>query len=188
MKAFGDATRVGAKQLLKSSSGGYSEHPAAKKFPQFKPRKIGHELDLWVMWEKFSPRLNHCLGEHVRLDEGAQRREPSTELRTESIGAHSTVLRALGGLGSELMKAEDWKDGLAGLRDIDWSKTNPDWQDVCIVANSVVSSRQVRAAMRAYLKRRLGMAGEGGISLAEEGSLILSRDTYLKSRRESGGP
>lgn len=81
----------------------------------------------------------------------------ATELRSESISAHSTVLRALGGLGAELMKSDDWKDKLAGLEKIDWSKTNPDWQDVCIVAHSVVSNRQARAATKAYIKGRLGM-------------------------------
>lgn len=84
-------------------------------------------------------------------------RKMATELRGETIAAHSTVLRALGGLGSELMKFEDWKEKLAGLEAVDWSKTNPDWQDVCIVANSVVSNRQARAATKAYLKGRLGM-------------------------------
>jgi DNA sulfur modification protein DndB len=80
-----------------------------------------------------------------------------TALRAESISAHSTVLRALGGLGSDLMKQEDWIGRLAGLENIDWFKTNPDWQDICIVANSVVSNRQARAATKAYIKGKLGM-------------------------------
>jgi DNA sulfur modification protein DndB len=84
-------------------------------------------------------------------------RKMATELRAESISAHSTVLRALGGLGSDLMKSEDWKEKVRGLKSIDWSKTNPDWQDVCIVANSVVSNRQARAATKAYIKSKLGM-------------------------------
>lgn len=92
----------------------------------------------------------------------------STELRAESISAHSTVLRALGGLGSELMKQDDdWRGRLAALGDIDWSKRNPDWQNVCIVANSVVSNRQARAATKAYIKGRLGM----GLTDAEERSI-----------------
>lgn len=83
--------------------------------------------------------------------------KPSTEVRAESICAHSTVLRALGGLGSDLMKSEDWKERLAGLEAINWSKTNPEWQDVCIVANSVVSNRQARSATKAFIKEKLGM-------------------------------
>lgn len=80
-----------------------------------------------------------------------------TALRAESISAHSTVLRALGGLGSELMKSDDWAARLAGLEAVDWSKTNSDWQDICIVANSVVSNRQARAATKVYIKGKLGM-------------------------------
>jgi DNA sulfur modification protein DndB len=85
------------------------------------------------------------------------RHKTSTELRAAKISAHSTVLRALGGIGAELMKEPDWKDRLAGLEKIDWLKKNPDWDNVCIVANSVVSNRQARAATKAYIKSKLGM-------------------------------
>jgi len=81
----------------------------------------------------------------------------SVELRAESLSAHSTVLRALGGLGVDLMKSPDWKDRLAGLKAIDWLKKNPEWQNVCIIANSVVSNRQARSATKAYIKQKLGM-------------------------------
>jgi DNA sulfur modification protein DndB len=91
----------------------------------------------------------------------------SIELRSEKISAHSTVLRALGGLGSELMKDPNWKDRLAALDQIDWSKKNPDWDNVCIIANSVVSNRQARAATKAYIKGKLGM----DLSEAEQRSI-----------------
>jgi DNA sulfur modification protein DndB len=81
----------------------------------------------------------------------------AAELRASKISSHSTVLRALGGLGAELMKDHDWRDRLAGLDAIDWSKKNPDWENVCIIANSVVSNRQARAATKAYIKGKLGM-------------------------------
>ncbi|HEU0217793.1 MAG TPA: DNA sulfur modification protein DndB [Stellaceae bacterium] len=85
------------------------------------------------------------------------RHKTSNELRAAKISAHSTVLRALGGIGAELMKESDWKNRLAGLEHIDWSKKNADWDNVCIVANSVVSNRQARAATKAYIKSKLGM-------------------------------
>lgn len=91
----------------------------------------------------------------------------ATELRAESISAHSTILRALGGLGSELLKDHNWRDRLITLEHIDWSKKNPDWQNVCIVANSVVSNRQARAAAKAYIKSHLGMS----ITEAEQRSI-----------------
>ncbi len=81
----------------------------------------------------------------------------SIEIRAEKISAHSTVLRALGGLGAELMRDQNWRSRLAALEQIDWSKKNADWENVCIVANSVVSNRQARAATKAYIKGKLGM-------------------------------
>ena len=79
-------------------------------------------------------------------------------LRSESISSHSTVLRALGGLGADLLKEEDWKTRLGNLSKIDWSRTNPEWQNVCIVANSVVSNRQARVATKTFIKQKLGLA------------------------------
>ncbi len=81
----------------------------------------------------------------------------ASELRAEKIVSHSTVLRALGELGQELMKADGWQGRLADLEAIDWSKKNPEWENVCIVANSVVSNRQARAATKAFIKRKLKM-------------------------------
>lgn len=81
----------------------------------------------------------------------------AVELRAEKISSHASVLRAIGGLGADLMKEEPdaWKDRLAKLETIDWAKKNKDWENVCIVANSVVSNRQARAATKAYIKAKL---------------------------------
>lgn len=95
------------------------------------------------------------------------RHKEAGELRAERISSHSTVLRALGGLGLELMKDENWRERLASLQGIDWSKKNSDWENICIVANSVVSNRQARAATKAYIKGKLGMP----LSEAEQRSI-----------------
>jgi DNA sulfur modification protein DndB len=39
----------------------------------------------------------------------------------------------------------------------DWEKKNPEWEGVCVSANSVLSNRQARAATKAFVKARLGM-------------------------------
>jgi DNA sulfur modification protein DndB len=82
------------------------------------------------------------------------------EFRQENISSHSVVIRALGAVGGDLLKEykNDWKDRLAALDSIDWSKKNRDWENVCIVANSVVSNRQARSATKAYLKHKLGLS------------------------------
>ena len=50
-----------------------------------------------------------------------------------------------------------WRDRLRALSTIDWTKKNRDWENVNMVANSVVSDRQARVATRAYLKDKLGL-------------------------------
>lgn len=79
------------------------------------------------------------------------------ELRQEKISSHSTVLRALGGLGLDLLSGDDWQAQLAALEAIDWSKKHPQWEGVCVSANSVLSNRQARAATKAFIKAKLGM-------------------------------
>ena len=81
----------------------------------------------------------------------------SVELRQENISSHTVVLRALGAVGASLMTEDpkNWKARLIGLTSVNWRKSNTDWENVCIVANSVVSNRQARLATQAYLKRHL---------------------------------
>jgi DNA sulfur modification protein DndB len=47
---------------------------------------------------------------------------------------------------------------LSPLEKIDWSKKSPEWENICIVANSVVSNRQARAATKAFIKSKLGVS------------------------------
>jgi DNA sulfur modification protein DndB len=86
-------------------------------------------------------------------------------LRQEKINTHSVVLRALGALGRDLLTQypNDWRGRMSALREVDWRKSvgtgvNPVWDNVCIVAGSVVSNRQARKATQAVLKQALGLS------------------------------
>jgi len=79
------------------------------------------------------------------------------ELRQTRLSSHSTVLRALGGLGVDLIGREGWKGQLKALEKIDWSRKNAEWEGVCMVSNSVVSNRQARAATKAFIKAKMGL-------------------------------
>jgi DNA sulfur modification protein DndB len=88
----------------------------------------------------------------------------ASELRKERINTHSVVLRALGGIGNTVFTAypREWRTYVQRLADIDWRKSvgasvNPLWDNVCIVAGSVVSNRQARIAVLAVLKRQLDL-------------------------------
>ena len=98
------------------------------------------------------------------------------ELRQENICSHAVVLRAIGAVGNDLMTTDPtgWKGRLLDLQGINWSKKNHDWENVCMVANSVVANRQARAATKAYLKRKLGLP----VSDAEQHSIAHLVSTY----------
>ncbi len=81
------------------------------------------------------------------------------ELRQDSLASHATVMRAFGGAGAELMREDPdgWEDRLSALTKIDWRKSNPEWDGVCMVAGSVSSNRQSRQATKAFVKRALSL-------------------------------
>lgn len=111
---------------------------------------VSGAVDYWVTVSQFMPDWLKVRNREMR----------PIELRQENISTHSVVLRALGGVGAELSKhhPSDWKDRLAGLTAINWNKRNRDWENVCMVANSVVANRQARLATKAYVKRKLGLS------------------------------
>jgi DNA sulfur modification protein DndB len=89
-------------------------------------------------------------------------------LRQEKINTHGVVLRALGSLGRALMEAHPgaWEAKLSALKDVDWrksvgNKVNPEWENVCINAGSVLSNRQARVATLAVLKAKVGLGLTG---------------------------
>ncbi len=84
-------------------------------------------------------------------------RKTAADVRRDTISAHSVVLRALGSIAGEVkaLFPDKWQQKLKGIAKIDWRKTNPEFLNVVIVGNSVVSSRQARAATRELLWRML---------------------------------
>lgn len=105
------------------------------------------------------------------------------ELRQESIASHATILRAIGSAGAELMRDHptDWRQRLEKLTDIDWRKSNPEWEGVVVVAGSVSSNRQSRQATKAYVKRKLGLP----LSDAEAKSLTTADDLVAANTAKS---
>jgi DNA sulfur modification protein DndB len=102
-------------------------------------------------------------------------------LRQEKINTHGVVLRALGGLGRALIETfpADWEAKLEPLREIDWrksvgNKVNPEWENVCITAGSVLSNRQARVATLAVLKGKVGLG-------------LTGQETQFKARRDAVG-
>lgn len=79
------------------------------------------------------------------------------EARQEYISVYSLILWALGSVGGTLLrkKPNDWEERLGGLRNIDWRKTNQDWQGICMVGHEVVTRGPARKAASDYLHWKL---------------------------------
>ncbi len=126
------------------------EQPDSKLFKEKMERAIAY----WIEISKVIP-------DWQKVKDGLL---AAPALRQETISTHAIVLRALGGVGNTLILhyPNDWHKKLQGLSKIDWRKSvegrvNPLWDNVCIIAGSVVTHRQARVATSAVLKRELGL-------------------------------
>lgn len=97
------------------------------------------------------------------------------ELRQEFIHTHAVVLWALGTMGQTLISTYplDWKSNLRHLRNIDWRRTNKEWQGVAMSGPDVINRRQSRMDTSSFLKIKMGLK----ITPSEERSLRGATDT-----------
>ncbi|MGB9237034.1 MAG: DNA sulfur modification protein DndB [Terriglobales bacterium] len=105
----------------------------------------------------------------------------ATMLRQEKINTHGVMLRALGGLGKAVLEAypDSWEKKLEVLSELDWrksvgNKVNPEWENVCITAGSVLSNRQARVATLSVLKHKVGLD-------------LSNQETQFKIKRDAVG-
>jgi DNA sulfur modification protein DndB len=91
------------------------------------------------------------------------------ELRQEYINTHAVLLWGLGGMGHTLISEypDEWQGRLKGLRDIDWRRTNKEWQGVAMSGTDVVNRRQSRMDTASFLKLKMALP----LTPAEERSL-----------------
>ncbi len=86
------------------------------------------------------------------------------EARAEFVHCHAVAFWALASAGRELIKGYpdevNWKARLAHLGEIDWRKTNPDWQGICMLGTDIITRRQTREATADYIKWHLGLIAE----------------------------
>ena len=46
---------------------------------------------------------------------------------------------------------------MAHLAEIDWRKTNPDWQGICMLGSDIITRRQTRTATSMFIQWKLGI-------------------------------
>lgn len=84
--------------------------------------------------------------------------KPSYKLRTETIAVHDITLQAIAILGAKIYNTnENWKKDLNVLNEIDWNRTNPDWNGRALFAGRLRKSYSNVVYTANYLKIKLGI-------------------------------
>ncbi|MEM8637752.1 MAG: DNA sulfur modification protein DndB [Cyanobacteria bacterium P01_G01_bin.54] len=86
-----------------------------------------------------------------------ERKVSAPEIRRDYVHSYSVTLNGIGRIGATLtsLYKDDWPTHLQSLQDIDWLKTNPDWDGRIINGGRVCKSRYNVDSMAAYLKTQL---------------------------------
>src|SRR5208337_4505969 len=99
-----------------------------------------------------------AVGANIRQWRQVQKGElrPS-ELRSEYVHSHAVVLWGIGAMGRTLIEEypANWQSKLICLSDIDWRRTNKEWQGVCMQGTDIVNRRQSRKDMASFLKNKM---------------------------------
>lgn len=77
------------------------------------------------------------------------------ELKETTFSFHVVTLKALGMVGNHLLKQEDWKGKLAGLKNINWNQDNPDWESVILAFGRVQTDQAAVGRMAMYIQSKL---------------------------------
>lgn len=102
----------------------------------------------------------NTVAEHMPDWQMARRKEVSTyELRESYVHAHGIMLQAMGNIGAELLaKPEsEWRQMLAHLEKIDWSRSNKDWEGRALVHARMSKATSNVILTTSYIKMQLGL-------------------------------
>jgi DNA sulfur modification protein DndB len=85
------------------------------------------------------------------------------DARRRYVSSYALSLWALGALGRAARRAEadggdSWRTIVKRLVDVDWKKSNPDWQGRCMQGDDVITRSPTRRAMADYLQWAVGLA------------------------------
>lgn len=81
----------------------------------------------------------------------------SADVRKDYICSLSITLVALGYAGNAIIQSryDTWEEHLKKLSDIDWRKTNPEWENLVFVNGRVAANRSTQKAMSKYIREVL---------------------------------
>jgi DNA sulfur modification protein DndB len=87
-----------------------------------------------------------------------------SESRAEFVHSHAVSFWALGHAGMHLMvqypDEVNWKARLTRLAQIDWQKSNDEWQGICMLGTDIITRRQTKEATSKFIQWHLGLTDE----------------------------
>lgn len=91
----------------------------------------------------------------------ADRAVRPAEARTEFVSSYALALWAVASVGARVLRAEQgWEPVMATLKklaEVDWRKSNPEWQGIAMLGGEVVARSSTRQATTAFLAWKLGL-------------------------------
>lgn len=86
------------------------------------------------------------------------------EFRRNFVCAHTIMLRALGSLGNSMMAIpqDKWEEHLKFLQEIDWSKSNEEFQGIVLIKERITASRNNQAAFAKFVEEKQALSGKMG--------------------------
>ena len=110
-------------------------HDATKYLLQLKTKFVSAEKQKLAAeyWNKLStniPEWNLLM----------QNKMTPFDLRQNYVHAHTNILTALGIAGHTVTQRPDWKDMIKGLRNIDWRRDSPIWQDKVVMDGKMLKN------------------------------------------------
>ena len=123
---------------------------ATRKFLGIKGTKIS--IDQQNMAKEFWNEITKNIPEWQLL---VQKRVTASELRKEYAHSHTNLLNSLGIVGNVLVNYyPNWKQKLTSLQDINWSRTNPDWEGQLMLNGRMLKSKLgIELAANTILKK-----------------------------------
>jgi len=124
---------------------------ATRKFLGIKGRKIS--VDEQNKVKEFWNEMTKNIPEWQLL---VQKRVTASELRKECVHSHTNLLNALGIVGNVLQNEypSDWKQKLASLQNIDWSRSNPEWEGKLLLRGRMLKTKLgIELAANTILKK-----------------------------------
>ena len=88
-----------------------------------------------------------------------QKKVSAGEVRRDYVHCHGIAIAGLGRVGASLISIypESWDEHLGGLTQIDWSRSNPDWQERIMSKGGISQSQISVGRMTAYIKKYLSL-------------------------------